>query len=362
MRELKIIKPGLLTTVQDAGRQGYQQYGVPVSGVMDHYAYQMANLLVGNDAAAAVLEATLLGPEMVIEADGLLAVTGGDLGAVLNGEPLPLWQAVPVTPGDRLAFKGIRSGCRSYIAISGGMGVPMIMGSRSTYTRGNLGGYQGRALKAGDILPIGDSSLPATALNQLAEKRQITPAYQYAKEITLRVVPGPQEEAFTPQGLETFYQQPYTVTNECDRMGYRLEGTPITHEKVADIISDGIAMGAIQVPGHGMPIVMMADRQTTGGYTKIANVISADLPLMAQAKPGDTLRFQKVTVEEAQHIWAVRQQEVAAVKKALALNPQAATQPAPDDTPYRKELFRFRRGGRQYALVVEELKEPDAHT
>ncbi|MEN1761344.1 biotin-dependent carboxyltransferase family protein [Anoxynatronum sibiricum] len=357
MRELKIIKPGLLTTVQDAGRKGFQQYGVPVSGVMDHYAFEMANLLVGNDTAAAMLEATLLGPEIVFETDGLLAVTGGDLGAVFNGEPLPLWQAVPVTSGDKLVFKGIRSGCRCYIAISGGLQVPVIMGSRSTYTRGNLGGYQGRALKAGDHLPVGDLPLPAAALTQLAEKRQITPAYQYAKEITLRVVPGPQEDAFSTQGLETFYQQPYTVTNECDRMGYRLEGTPITHEAGADIISDGIAMGAVQVPGHGMPIVMMADRQTTGGYTKIANVISADLPLMAQAKPGDILRFTKVTVEEAQHIWAARQQEMATVKKTMALTPQDEAEPRRENNRYRKELFRFRRGGRPYALVVEELEE-----
>lgn len=360
MAKLLVKKPGLLTTVQDAGRVGYQQFGVPVSGVMDPFAHRVANLLVGNPEGKAVLEITLMGPELVLEEDTVIAVTGGDLGAMLNGEPLPLWTSVQVTGGSTLTFKGLRKGCRAYLAVAGGFEVPSVMGSLSTYTRGKMGGYDGRALKAGDVL---DTGRPAASFQLLANRRVELPGEDDSGETRIRVVPGPQEEAFTPEGINTFYSNVYQVTNECDRMGYRLQGEAITHVTGGDIISDGIAMGAIQVPGHGMPIVMMADRQTTGGYTKIANVITADLPKMAQTKPGDQITFHRVTVEEAQALFLEQEKRISDYREQLALKPVKHTEAPPVmgektvKVVSRKELFRYKKGGRQYCLAIEEIEE-----
>ncbi|SFH69899.1 biotin-dependent carboxylase uncharacterized domain-containing protein [Tindallia magadiensis] len=343
MGNILVKKPGLLTTVQDSGRHGYQQYGVPVSGVMDDYAYRLANLLVGNEEQEAVLEITMLGPELEFQEDMVIALTGADLAAALEGEKIPLYHTVLVRSGQKLTFKGIQEGCRSYLAIAGGIQVPLVMNSKSTYTRGKMGGYEGRGLKAGDILETGK---PKTKLEALLERSLPQAVVDYPQEIKIRVVAGPQEDEFTEEGIKIFYGSRYAVTNECDRMGYRLSGSEIVHKNGGDIISDGIAMGAIQVPGHGMPIVMMADRQTTGGYTKIANVISVDLPKMAQAKPGDQIRFQKVTVEEAQALLKKQEEELDAYRESLR-----------NKSPYRRELFRYRKGKKQYALVIEEIQE-----
>ncbi|RQD72240.1 MAG: biotin-dependent carboxyltransferase [Tindallia sp. MSAO_Bac2] len=360
MGKIKINKPGLLTTVQDGGRVGYQQFGVPVSGVMDAFSQRVANLLAGNDENEAVLEITLMGPEIEFEEDMVIAVTGGDLGAVLEGEALPLWQSVLVQSGQKIAFKAVKKGCRAYLAVAGGIQVPAVMGSKATYTRGKIGGYEGRALKAGDALDIGK---PSASLDKLKDRSVNQDQYEYPQEITIRVVAGPQEEAFTDEGINTFYSSSYAVTNECDRMGYRLNGPEITHESGGDIISDGIAMGAVQVPGHGMPIVMMADRQTTGGYTKIANVISVDLPKMAQAKPGDQISFQKVTVEEAQQLLKDQEARIEHYRRELSLGTSAEDEKkasSAQDSPKiisRKELFRYRKGGKQYCLTIEEIEE-----
>lgn len=364
MAKILVNKPGLLTTVQDAGRVGYQQFGVPVSGVMDHVSHRLANLLVGNRENKAVLEITLMGPELIFEDDTVIAVAGGDLNAQLNGEPLALWTSIWVKAGSKLAFKGVKKGCRAYLAVAGGVEVPSVMGSSSTYTRGKMGGYDGRALKAGDLVETGR---PATSLENLANRSIEPQDCEYPRQIRLRVIPGPQDDAFTPEGIETFYSAAYDVTNECDRMGYRLQGEKITHITGGDIISDGIAMGAIQVPGHGMPIIMMADRQTTGGYTKIANVISVDLPKMAQAKPGDQITFHRVSVEEAQALLVQQEKTIASYRDQLAVKPETVT-PAADRAPAaqddskvkvlsRKELFRYKKGGRQYCLTIEEIEE-----
>ena len=290
MGSIKIISPGLLTLVEDSGRYGYQQYGVPVSGVMDTFSHRVSNILVGNDELEAVLEVTMMGPHIEFSDQMVIAVTGGNLSPELNGAAIPMWESILVQKGDQLTFRGLKSGCRSYIAFSGGISVPDIMGSKSTYTRGNIGGYEGRALKTGDVLEIGT---PRENLNKLSGRK--TPAEfipVYPNTIELKVTIGPQDDCFTPEGMQTFLSSIYDVTNEFDRMGYRLSGEKIQHVEGGDIISDGIAMGAVQVPGHGQPIIMLADRQTTGGYTKIANVIWTDLPKIAQAKPGDKIRFE----------------------------------------------------------------------
>lgn len=338
----EVLEPGLLTTVQDRGRHGFQAFGMPVAGVMDEYASRVANLLVANDQYAAVLEITLLGPRLKILASTVLAVTGADLGAELNGRRLPLWQAVAARKGDELVFTGVRSGCRAYLAVAGGIAVPEVMGSRSTYLRGKIGGLNGRALKTGDRIPSGE---PATAAWARVGSR-VPPEFipSYSSEIALRVISGPQDDHFTDAGLETFFHSEYTVTNEADRMGYRLEGPKIEHKGGADIISDGIPLGAIQVPGHGQPIIMLADRQTTGGYTKIATVISADLHRIGQAKPGDKVRFSAVSRSEALQILREQEDKIHRLQDFLLR----------EEGPVRSLRLTIR--GQTYDVTVKEIK------
>ncbi|MDI3538703.1 MAG: hypothetical protein PWP58_1592 [Bacillota bacterium] len=337
----EVLTPGLLTTVQDRGRHGYQAFGMPVAGAVDEYALRVANLLVGNDENAAALEITLLGPTLRVLEPAVIAITGADLGAMLNGETLPLWQAVAVKAGDEISFTGVRSGCRAYLAVAGGIDAPVVMGSRSTYLRGNIGGLDGRALKTGDKLPVGEP--PAAARLRVGRRVPSEFIPTYADNITLRVVLGPQDDHFTPAGRETFLTGEYVVTNEADRMGYRLDGPKIEHSGGADIISDGIPLGAVQVPGHGLPIVMLADRQTTGGYPKIATVVSADLYRIGQAKPGDKVRFVAVSREEA--IRLLREQEENLRRLAELLSRPAG----------RLRQFRITVHGETFEALVEEL-------
>ncbi|BCV24093.1 biotin-dependent carboxyltransferase family protein [Gelria sp. Kuro-4] len=337
----EVLAPGLLTTVQDRGRHGYQAFGMPVAGAVDEYALRAANLLVGNAEGAAALEITLLGPALKVLSPAVIALTGADLGAMLNGAPLPLWQAAAVKAGDEISFTGVRSGCRAYLAVAGGIDVPVVMGSRSTYLRGKIGGLEGRALKAGDRLAAGEPAAAARALVGRRVPPELIPTYEGS--LTLRVVLGPQDDHFTAAGRETFLTGEYTVTNEADRMGYRLEGPKIEHAGSADIISDGIPLGAVQVPGHGLPIVMLADRQTTGGYPKIATVISADLYRIGQAKPGDKVRFAAVSRKEA--VQLLRGQEEKLWRLAELLSRPAG----------RVRHFRITVQGKKFEATVEEL-------
>lgn len=293
---IKVINPGLLTTVQDTGRWGYQRFGMPVAGVMDRFAYRTANLLVGNNPDAAVLEMTMFGGAYRFESPAYIALCGADMQAELNGEAVRNWSAFFVSAGSELNFSYAASGCRAYLAVYGGLDTPLVLGSRSTYVRGGIGGHCGRALKSDDILLFGEvGSLPSANKYLPAE---LVP--QYREEITLRVLLGPQDDLFTKEGIQTMLSNSYTITDEADRMGYRLEGPAIKHCGKADIVSDALCQGAIQVPGHGSPIIMMADRQTTGGYAKIGAVIGPDLAMLAQAKPGDSIRFKLCSDIEAE--------------------------------------------------------------
>ena len=293
---ITVLNPGLLTTVQDLGRVGYQQFGVSVSGVMDPRAAAIGNILVGNPQGEAVLECTLMGQQLKFETDEVIAVTGGDLSPTLDGQPVPTYAALAVKAGQTLRFGAPRAGCRAYIAFAGGLDIPLVMGSRSTYMKAAIGGFEGRKLQKGDALGL---RAPVAGYANL-HQRAIAPEFVPRPVYTLRVVLGPQDDAFTPEGVATFLGSEYTVTNEFDRMGCRMDGPAIQHKNGGDIISDGIAFGAIQVPGSGKPILMGADRQTTGGYTKIATVISADFRLLAQLKAGDKVRFEAVSVQAAQ--------------------------------------------------------------
>ncbi|MGE5619479.1 MAG: biotin-dependent carboxyltransferase family protein [Sphingomonadaceae bacterium] len=291
---LEVLEPGLLTTVQDLGRVGYQRWGIPTAGAMDPFALKAANALVGNPPAAACLEITLQGPRIRFTEGCAIAVTGGDLGARLDGWELELWRRRLVSPGSVLDFTGRRSGARAYLAVSGGIGVEPWLGSRSTYLMASVGGLEGRALRAGDVLPVGPATLTLARPSIPPERRP-----PYGGEPTVRVVLGPHSDRFTQEGIEAFLSGSYQVTPSSNRMGYRLEGPRIAHTRGPDLISCGIPFGGIQVPGSGQPIILMADHQTAGGYTMIATVIQADIPLVAQVLPGEKLRFKAVGLEEA---------------------------------------------------------------
>jgi biotin-dependent carboxylase-like uncharacterized protein len=302
LKTIRILRAGLCATVQDRGRFGFQDRGIPVSGTMDPWAYRLGNVLVGNSENAASLEITLGGFEAEILRDVGLAVTGTTDGIRLNERPVPTWSAVEARSGDRLTIPYARKGARDYLSLSGGVEVPVIMGSRSTYLRGGFGGLEGRALRKGDVIESGPPQ--GAALKGPVPPDLIPP---YGRRLTLRVVPGPQDDEISDEGTKAFFSGVYTVTPRSDRMGCVLEGPEIRHLQGPDIISDGTAFGSIQVPGSGRPIILLADRQTTGGYVKIATVITVDLPLIAQALPGYEVRFQLVTVEEAQSL--IRQRE-----------------------------------------------------
>jgi len=290
--------PGMLTTVQDGGRWGYPGKGMPVAGAMDLPSFRLGNILAGNEENEGALEVTLLGPTLfVAEGEGMAAVTGADLGFQVNGRPAPMWTAVAVGAGDVLSFSGPRSGCRAYLCLSGGVDVPPVMESRSTYTRARVGGFQGRALKKGDIVRCGEPLPLWRKCEGLVCPEALRPCY--LPDAPLRVVPGPQDDLFTEKGKETFYGSDYAVSNSADRMGYRMDGPEIEHTGAADIISDAIPLGAVQVPDHGQPIVMLADRPTTGGYTKIGVVCSVHLSALSPRPPGQTVRFPKTSPDDA---------------------------------------------------------------
>ena len=310
---ITVLNPGLLTTVQDMGRTGYQQFGVSVSGVMDPRATSIANILVGNQEGEAVLECTMLGPQLRFDAANCIAITGGDLGPTLDGKPIPNYCAVSVEAGQVLRFTGPKTGCRAFIAFAGGLDIPVVMGSRSTYMKAKIGGLEGRKLAKDDVIAF---RAPKTQLKNMKD-RNLYPEFVPRDVYTVRVVMGPQDDAFTDAGVKTFLSETYTVTPEFDRMGCRLEGAVVEHKESGDIISDGIAFGAIQVPSAGKPIIMLADRQTTGGYTKIANVITADFRIIGQLKAGDKVRFEKVSIAHAQDALLTQRAALRLLRKSV---------------------------------------------
>ena len=301
---IEVLDGGMLTTVQDLGRYGYQRYGVPVSGALDLFALRAGNRLVGNADEAAGLEITLIGPRLRFLSAAMIAITGANLDPRVDGRGVPMWQSVAVSQGATLTFGDALDGVRAYLAVAGGFDVPLVLGSRSTYTRSKLGGLEGRAVQAGDRLR-GPAAPTVEGGCSRRLPRRLVPAY--GRRHALRVMLGPQDDAFSEEGIRAFLSSAYQVSNESDRIGYRLKGPTITHKAGPDIISDGIPFGAVQVPADGQPIVLLADRGTTGGYTKIATVISADLPRLAQAMPSDEVTFVRVSPEDAAR--ALREQE-----------------------------------------------------
>jgi antagonist of KipI len=327
---IKILKPGLLTTVQDKGRFGFQKYGVIVNGAMDVFALRVANLLVGNEEGAAALEVTLMGPELQFQENQLISICGACLSPMIDGQPVPEWRPVYVRKGSVLRFKGCLSGCRAYVSVAGGFDVPEVMGSRSTYVRAGFGGFAGRALQEGDELSTGaPSEWAISCLEQLAEEEQpckaagwgvsldFLPAYR--SDPVVRVVRGAQFEAFTEESKACLLADSFFITPQSDRMGYRLTGPKLELKEPLEVISEAVSTGTIQVPPEGNPIILLADRQTTGGYPKIAHIISVDLPVIAQAKPGERITFREVSLDEAQKIYIERERELNQLRQGLYL-------------------------------------------
>jgi len=294
---LMVEDGGLFTTVQDGGRVGYQRYGVPVAGAVDAPALRAANELVGNEPGAAALECTVSGPRLRCLKTTIASVTGADLGAVVERRdlerwPVPPWSSFRLRPGNVLTFEGRRSGARAYVAFAGGIDVPPVLGSRSTYVLAEMGGLEGRALQAGDGLTLLIAEEIAVGrVSSLKERAETSEA-----DVTLRIVWGPQDDYFTEEGRATLVTSVYAVGPASDRMGYRLEGPTLEHRDAQEIISDGMMLGAVQVPPNGLPIVMLADRATTGGYPKIATVVGDDVAKLAQLLPGERVRFRAVEV------------------------------------------------------------------
>ncbi|ABY44066.1 biotin-dependent carboxyltransferase family protein [Bacillus mycoides] len=326
--DVEVLHAGMFTTVQDLGRFHYQQYGVPVGGAMDKGALRMINMLVGNEENEAGLEITIMGPKLLIKKTTLLAIGGADMEPLLNGERIPLWRPILAEEGSMLCLGKAKSGCRAYVTFAGGINIDCTMGSKSTYIRAALGGIEGRMLKKGDYFQIGTGAEVASRFIQnLQEEKRIKKKWaicnnalpKYKKHPILRVITDFEYDQFTEESIKSFFSKEYKVSNYADRMGYRLDGDVLNRVEEIEILSSPVTFGTIQVPNGGQPIILMADRQTTGGYPRIGNVISVDLPLLAQLKPGDYVTFEKITMEDAAQLYIKQETSMSLLKKFIAL-------------------------------------------
>ena len=306
-----VIAPGMLTTIQDRGRWGYQTGGVPVAGPMDPRAHRLANALVGNDWAAATLEITFVGPELEFEDERIVAVVGAEFDITVDGRLAPANAPFTVAAGSRLRVGHRRRGARAYLAVRGGLDVPVVLGSRATHVVSAMGGFNGRPLRVGDRVPLGPPDRARRTAAALADPWPLgePPAL-------MRVLPGPHVEAFTADALDTLESAPYVIGPLSDRMGFRLDGPRLQHSRGADMISDATPLGVLQVPASGQPILLMADRQTTGGYPMLATVITADIAVAGQLGPGDALRFSVCTRLEAVAALIAQERALMAVEDA----------------------------------------------
>jgi antagonist of KipI len=310
--EVTILQGGMLTTVQDCGRRGHREAGVPLSGAMDPFALRVANALVGNSEGMAGLEFTLVGPELIFSADALVAVGGAECAGLAS------WKPVRIRAGETLTIGPCLRGACGYVAVAGGIDIPLVLGSRSTYLRGGFGGWMGRGLRAGDRLPVGSAttSLAPGAVEGVPWRidPRVLPAYSACPVV--RVVAGAQADEFGASG--SFYSARWEISPQSDRMGFRLGGHHLKRSGADELLSSAVAPGTIQVPPDGAPIVLMADAQTIGGYPQIAHVIGVDLPLVAQLKPGDHVQFSLVTLAEAHRLMLAREHMFALLKQGLA--------------------------------------------
>ena len=311
--KIKVLKGGPLTTVQDLGRNGYQKYGVLVSGAMDSFSMRLGNILVGNPLGEGVLEMTMLGPTLALPQGLIFALTGADCSATIDGKAVPRFRPIYVKRDCQMRMGFARQGSRGYFAVAGGFDIPLVMGSKSTYLRAKMGGYQGRPLTDGDELTVGRTSEKIVAFRKAMSHNSDSRAFATVSwsapggfifdTATIRVTKGLQYDWFTDESIKTFFSAGYVITMEADRMGYRLKGPALSYKEKKELVSEPVTFGAIQVPADGNPIVLMVDRQTAGGYAKIGQVVCADLPRLAQYKPEMELHFQLVTLAEAEKLY-----------------------------------------------------------
>ncbi len=321
---VKVIKPGVLATIQDLGRFGSQKYGVIVGGAMDSLAVRIANILVGNEEGEATIEVTMYGTKLQFEDEHLIAVTGGYLEPKIDGEPLSMWRPALVRKGQVLTFNSPRSGCRAYIALSGGLQVPKVMGSKSTYTQANIGGYKGRELREDDVLFCGEvSEQGETFIRKLKELNtpvqwsvNYSPFYFCTSE-KIRILKGSEFDWFENKSQQNLLSEPYKITLNTNRMGCQLEGAKLSLMNKSELLSEGVTYGTIQVPTNGLPIILMAERQTTGGYPKIGQVITADLPRLAQMQPGNTIHFEIISIDEAEKLLIQQERDIHELKMGV---------------------------------------------
>ena len=319
---LVVLKPGLLSTIQDLGRHGLQHLGVPVGGAMDSRAHRLANLLVGNDENEATLEITFGGPTLRFDATACIAITGARLAPTLNGQAIANNRPLVVRQGDILAFGQREAGLRAYLAWHGGLSLAPVLGSRSTNLRAGLGGIEGRALRKGDVLHL-NKPLPAQDLDELAGRlwdlRIYLPRALVAQpRPALRMIMGAHVPLFSEEALANLFSEPFRVSPDSDRMGYRLRGPRLALSEPVQLLSEAATFGSVQVPADGQPIILMADRQTTGGYAKIGHIASVDLPLVAQSVPGDSLRFSEIPLARAQQLDMLRETAFTQLYESLA--------------------------------------------
>ncbi|MDB5999158.1 MAG: carboxylase [Rhizobacter sp.] len=334
---IDVVKPGLFSTFQDLGRIGYQHLGVPVSGVMDEVSHRVANLLVGNDEAEATLEITLLGPTLRFKQGVWMALCGANLSAVLvapeadaaSGVAVPLATPTWIEAGHTLQFGKRRSGLRTYLAVRGGFDVAPVMGSRSTHVRGGIGGLDGRALRKGDLLSLRAADDAASHAEPAPLSHAVSQALHSLCDTEIgapiRVTTGREWAHFTPEAQAAFLSQPAVVSAQSERMASRLQGTVLTRCIEGDMLSEAVAFGTVQVPPEGLPIVLMADRQSSGGYPRIAQVATVDLPRLAQVMPGESVRFERVELAAAQRLLLQRSRHFAALRSALGHTPSSTT-------------------------------------
>jgi antagonist of KipI len=308
---VRVVLGGPSTTVQDLGRRGMQHDGVPESGAMDTMAARIANLLVGNDENAALLESTLAGPALLFSNAAVVALGGGDFGAMLDGVPVAPWHAFPVSPGATLALGNARSGCRAYIAIAGGIDVPVVLGSRSTCTLARFGGFEGRHLRAGDSLRVNDIPLPNV-------RRALAASLRPVHATTVRLIAGEQQALLDEDSRNALFGDALRVSPRSDRMGYRLSGATLQLRTPIELLSAGVTSGTLQLPPGGEPILLMADHQTTGGYPVLGHVASVDLGAVAQLRPGDSIRFIEISLDDAQRLYLERERSLDALRRALS--------------------------------------------
>jgi antagonist of KipI len=312
---IEVRAPGLLTTVQDLGREGFGPMGVSASGAADPIALRLGNRLVGNAEGAAALEMTLLGGTFLFSEVATIALTGADFGAALDGAAIPLWSSIEVGSGQALCTGSTRSGARCYLCVGGGIDVKPFLGSSSTHLLSGLGGHQGRALRKGDVLRVG------AARGSFRKKRIAAKDLQRLQpRKVLRATPGPQSEGFPDTAQKIFYGSTYRIAEESNRMGLRLEGTPLPVGEQGEMTTEGVTLGAVQITPAGLPIILFVEQQTTGGYAKIANVISADLSSLGQLRPRDEIRFELVDWETARRLLIEQERFLASDELIVAVD------------------------------------------